>query len=80
MTVAKTKPNNRQTKIKTGIPKSTTLSLLSRDKKRNKKSFKAIQYLHTVNNSLSKQQAITTQKQSKTTQSAHKLHRVQSVT
>ncbi len=40
MTVAKTKPNNRQTKIKTGIPKSTTLSLLSRDKKGIKRALK----------------------------------------
>ena len=80
MTVANTKPNNRQTKTKIDLLKPTTLSLLLKNEKGDEKSFRTIQSLHTKENQPSKRHKITTQKQTKIVISTHKPHRTQSVT
>ena len=78
MIVANLEVKSRQTK--TGILKSTILLLWLKIKKETKKSYKSQISICTKDNFFSKDHTARTQKQTKTTLSTHKLHRVQSVT
>ena len=74
MTVASVEVKSRQTKTRIGILKSTILLLWLKIKKETKKSYKSKISIHTKDNFFPKDHTITTQKQTKTTLLAHKLH------
>ena len=80
MIVANLEVKSRQTKTRIDKLKPTTLLLWLKIKKETKKSYKSKISIHINDNLFLKDHTTTTQKQTKTTLSTHKLHRVQSVT
>jgi hypothetical protein len=74
MIVAKIQIYKREIIIRNTISKFLIISLLSKNKKRDKVVFKSRQNLYLEDDSLSKNHINTTQKQTKIDKTTHKLH------